>query len=116
VPIKGACRCSTEPTPLSHYVVVRSDLPRGLLAAQVVHAAGESSPGPVPPGTHAVVLAAATQGALEEVSQRLTAAGVTHARVVESDAPYTDQLMAIGVPPARKEDIRRHLSALPLLR
>lgn len=36
-------------------------LPRGLLAAQVVHAAGESSPGDLPEGTHAVVLAAEDQ-------------------------------------------------------
>lgn len=97
-------------------MVVRSDLPRGVLAAQVVHAAGESSPGGLPEGTNAVVLACPTEAALRDVADRLARAGVPHVRVEEPDAPWCGELMAVGVAPGRKEDLRRHLSALPLLR
>lgn len=95
-------------------MVVRRDLPIGLLAAQIVHAAGES--GPADAGTHAVVLTAPNEAALEAVSARLSAQGIAHMRIVENAPPYEGQLMAIGVPPARKEALRKHLSMLPLLR
>jgi hypothetical protein len=81
-----------------------------------VHAAGESSPGGLPSGTHAVCLAVSSEEALEQLSERLTLARVPFVRVVESDAPYEGQLMALGCLPGRKETLRRHLSALPLLR
>jgi hypothetical protein len=82
----------------------------------VIHAAGESSPGKLPPGTHAVALAAVDEPALEAVSRRLTWAGVEHVRVVEEGGPYDGQLTAIGLPPGRKEVCGRLLSGLPLLR
>jgi len=53
-----------------HYVVVRQDLPLGVLCAQVVHAAGESSDR-VPTGTHAVVLSVPDEAALASVAGRL---------------------------------------------
>lgn len=105
---------------LHHYIVVRRDLPRGVQAAQIAHAAGESSPGSLPSGTHVVVLAAPGQEALAALAARLEVAGVPHVVIEEPDPPYGDgvrgQLMAIGCAPARKEVIRRHLSCLPLLR
>ncbi len=101
---------------LYHYVVVRSDLPRGLQAANVVHAAGESSPGNLPEGTHAICLTVPSEMALREVSSRLTAAGLAHVPIIETDAPYAGALMAVGCVPAQKEVLRRVLSALPLLR
>lgn len=97
-------------------MIIRSDLPRGVLAAQTVHAAGESSPGGLPEGTNAVVLGVPDEAALEAVSKRLTLAGTKHVRIVENDPPYTGQLMAIGCVPGRKEVIGRALRHLKLLR
>ena len=56
------------------------------------------------------------EGALRAVAARLELARVPCTRVVEVDAPYEGQLMAIGLAPARKEDVRRYVSSLPLLR
>lgn len=91
-------------------------MPLGVTAANVAHAAGESSPGDLPPCTHVVVLAARDEAHLREVAGRLRTAGVSHREVVEVDAPYTGQLMAIGCVPGRKEVVGRTLSSLPLLR
>jgi len=95
---------------------VRSDLPRGIQAANIVHGAGESSPGNLPSGTHAVCLTVPSEEALHEVADRLGAAGIPFVSIIEVDAPYCDQLMAIGCVPAGKEVLKRCLSALPLLR
>lgn len=97
-------------------MIVRADLPRGIQAANIVHAAGESVTHRMPIGTHAVVLTVPNEGALLAVAAKLTEAGVPHALVNEPDAPYGGALMSIGVEPGRKEDLRRHLSSLPLLR
>ncbi len=102
-------------------MVVRADLPRGLQTAQVVHAAGESGsragPAPFAGGhVHAVCLTVPGEDALRAVAARLDAAGALYVSVVESDAPYEGQLMALGCMPAPKEVMRRCLSALPLLR
>lgn len=93
-------------------MVVRADLPIGLLAAQVVHAAGES--GPAASGTHAVVLAV-SKNELEGLQARLLAAEVPHRAIVENDAPYTDELMAIGFPPAPKATVYPFVKRFPLL-
>lgn len=95
---------------------MRADLPRGIQAANIVHAAGESSPGNLPEGTHAVVLTVPNEDALRSVAARLEENGIRHVRIVEPDAPYCGALMALGVVPGRKEDLKRALSSLPLLR
>lgn len=95
---------------------MRSDLERGIQAAQMVHAAGESSPGGLPSGTHVVVLSTKDEGELRDVARRLALAGVAHVCIEEPDAPHLGALMAIGCVPGRKESLRRHLSSLPLLR
>lgn len=94
-------------------MVVRGDLPKGVLAAQVCHAAGESSPGNLPEGTYAVVL---TSEQLEELSAELGARGVKHKRIIENDAPYAGELMALGLEPAPRSALKRHLRQLRLLR
>lgn len=112
-------RYSTGPSQaelLCHYVIVRSDLARGVQAAQIVHAAGESSPGNLPEGTHAIVLAVPGELELESVATRLKAAGIQFVRIEEPDAPFHGALMALGLRPARKEVLRRALSSLPLLK
>lgn len=85
-------------------------------AANILHAGGESSPGNLGPGTIAVVLAAPGERELEDAAARLSACGIPHVRICEPDPPYGGALMALGVVPARKEDVRRALSSLPLLR
>lgn len=83
------------------------------------HAAGESCAPlgrDLPAGTRAVVLAAPDERTLSLLADRLARAGVRHALVVESDAPLAGQLVAIGLRPAPREEVRRHVSSLPLLR
>lgn len=95
---------------------MRTDLPLGPLGAQLLHAGGESSPGDLPEGTIAVVLGVPDEAALEAVSARLALAGTRHVRVVENDAPYTGQLMSIGVVPGEKGVVGRALRGLQTLR
>lgn len=97
-------------------MIVRKDLPLGILCANLVHAAGESSPGNLPEGTHAVVLMVPDEVALVAVVRELEKSGVACRRIVESDHPYVGQTMAVGVCPGRKEILRKHFSSLPLLR
>jgi hypothetical protein len=53
---------------------------------------------------------------LAQVADRLRLAGVAFTAIFEPDEPHAGALMALGLRPARKEEIRRHLSVLPLLR
>lgn len=97
-------------------MIVRADLPKGVQAAQIVHAAGESSPGNLAEGTYAVVLEVPDESALRAVKARLGLAQVALVAVYEPDSPFNGQLMALGLVPVRKEAVRRHLSSLPLLK
>jgi len=119
-PSVRACAYSTRPVlpapSLTHYVVVRRDLPLGFLAAQVVHAAGESSPGNLSEGTNAVVLEVAGELELLELAGRLAAAGVSHKLIREPDPPWLGQATAIGLDPvADRAPLRALLRGLPLL-
>lgn len=142
-------------------MIVRADLPKGIQAAQVIHAAGESSPGGLPDGTYAIALSVPDEPALAREAERLRARGFVRVQpraaeaearpqgfwarcvaatrqlgrvlldflwppapidrlafvpIYEPDAPYHGALMAIGVVPARKEALRRHLSSIPMLK
>lgn len=101
---------------IAHYCITRADLPAGLQAAQLIHAAGESSPGNLPPHTYAIALTCANEAELQALSQRLFLAGIKHKRIIESDAPWTGQLMALGIPPGKRSELKRHLSMYKLLR
>ena len=81
-----------------------------------MHAAGESSPGNLAPGTFAVALTVPGERELVKLADELRCAGIGFVAVFEPDAPFLGALMALGIVPRRKEDLRRHLSALPLLR
>lgn len=96
-------------------MAVRADLPRGLLAAQTVHAAGESANDTVKPGTYAVVLGA-TANQLAELERQLEVVGVRFSAIRESDPPYEGELLAIGIEPQLKSQVRRYVSSLPLLK
>lgn len=85
-------------------------------AANLIHAAGESSPGNLPDSTYAVALTCADEVGLRSLAARLTAMGVRHRAIIESDGPYAGQLMAIGCSPGPRKELRKHLSMLPLLK
>ena len=101
---------------MTHYVVVRSDLPIGFLAAQIVHAAGESAHDTVPPNTNAVVLAVQDENTLALLERQLKERCVPHVAVREPDAPWNGALTAIGFVPVQNRDkVRPFLRNLPLL-
>jgi hypothetical protein len=100
----------------THYCIVRADLPRGVLAAQLIHAAGESSPGGLPEGTRAVALAACGELHLASIERRLQELGIDHRAIREPDPPWDGALMAIGLTPVHdRTTLRRALRRLPLL-
>jgi hypothetical protein len=103
---------------LHHYVIVREDLPLGTLAAQMIHAAGESVSDPVPKGTHAVALMARSEQDLERIERGLQDNDVPHVAVREPDEPWCGALMAIGIRPmpATNPNLRRAVKRLPLLK
>lgn len=98
-------------------MIVRADLPRGTLAAQVVHAAGESSPGRLPPGTRAVVLAARDEAHLAQLEHLLRQMAIPHHPIREPDPPHFHALMAIGIVPlVDRGRVHPVTGQLPLLR
>jgi hypothetical protein len=82
----------------------------------LIHAAGESSPGNLTPGTYAIALTTPDEVSLARLAMQLRRAGVKFSMIREPDAPFGGALMALGLEPGRKEELRRHLSSLPLLR
>jgi hypothetical protein len=91
----------------------------GVLAAQLVHVAGESAgllPAGVPPNTHAVVLSVPDEASLLQLEEIFLSQKILHTAIRERDPPWSGALMAIGFPPQPKEDLRRWLKKLPLLR
>src|SRR5688572_30418563 len=100
---------------LVHWCIVRADLPRGVQAAMLIHAAGESSPGRVPSGTHAVALVAEDETHLLRIERRLIFERIPHVAIREPDPPYSGALMAIGLPPTRRELQPNLLKKLSLL-
>jgi hypothetical protein len=96
--------------------VTRRDLSRGTQAAQLIHAAGHSSPGKLPEGTYAIALSCANEEELRALSDRLEAAGLHPHRINEPDEPFNGQLMALGLPPSYKSTYRRYVSNLPLIK
>ena len=114
--ILGSCAIDSQPPPpLTHYVILRSDLPHGLMVANTVHAAGESAG--IPPGTFAVALATADQAELEQMLARLKELDVPCNAVVEAEGEHAGELMAIGIEPLRdRSKIRKAVSSLPLVK
>lgn len=88
----------------------------GFQAAQIVHAAGETSPGDLPPNTNAIVLSVENETELLRMAKMLQLNGVRHLLVREIDPPFTNQCTAIGVVPlAERVKVKKFLSELPLL-
>jgi len=80
-----------------------------------VHAAGESSPGKLPSGTFAVVLQAELPELLN-LEQKLTASNIPFRSIRENDPPFEGELMAIGVQPGERRNLKKYFSRLQLLR
>lgn len=96
---------------LTHYIIVRKDLPLGVLAAMVTHAAGESAVLYQNPEdgrfrrARAVVLEAVNELALQDVSRRLEKLGIQRVEIVESGPIYSGELMAVGVVPTESQSV-----------
>lgn len=109
--------CIATPSSLTHYIVVRSDLPLGFLAAQITHAAGESAPGDLSPYTNAVVLQVPGEPELLRVHEDLAKAGIACHLIRETDKPWNGQATAIGLKPVlRRGRVKLVLGQLKLLR
>lgn len=96
--------------------MVRRDLPLGVIAAQLVHAAGESSTGDLPPNTHAIVLMTVNEERLLALERELLENKIKHRSIREPDRPWNGQLMAIGIEPRPKQDIQKYFAQLPLFK
>lgn len=88
----------------------------GVMAAQIIHAAGESSPGNIPKGTFAVALAAESEIHLAAIERQLITKNIDHVAIREPDAPWDGALMAIGIAPGDRRIIGKEVSRLPLVR
>lgn len=98
---------------VAHYVIVRADLPPGAQVAQTIHAAGESSPGNLKPGTIAVALHAKNEAHLRELSGALTKRSIAHHVVEECDGEW----MAIGIlPTTDRKLVGKVTRSLPLVK
>lgn len=75
-----------------------------------------SSPGNLPEGTYAVALTVPDESALRKLGDTLLAAGLSRHMIVESDAPFEGQAMAIGIPPCDRKPLKKYLSCFPLLK
>lgn len=73
-------------------------------------------PGDLGPGTFAVVLGVPDEAALIREARRLGAAGVPFVSIREPDQPHDNALMALGLRPALRSQLRRHVANLPLFR
>jgi hypothetical protein len=85
------------------------------MCAQTIHAAGESSPGNLPDGTYAIALSAEPQQ-LQDLERQLIEAGIAHRAIRENSEPYSGELMAIGVRPGLRSQLRRYFSTYPLIK
>lgn len=98
----------------THYCIIRNDLPPGVVAAQLVHAAGESSMGNLPPHTKAVVLSVDSEEDLKNLEVKLAKANLPHRAIREPDHPWNGQLMAIGLEPTGRNKVKKILYNLNL--
>lgn len=106
---------------LTHYIIVRRDLPLGVLAAMITHAAGESGAlyQDIYDGRFrdaaAVVLEAKNEDDLYAIERRLRLHNFRYVAVTESDGKYSGHFMAIGLVPDHREsfgDVLKHYLTL----
>jgi peptidyl-tRNA hydrolase len=109
---------------LTHYIIVRRDLPLGVVCAQVTHAAGESYAAFVRDDvykresdepTSAVVLGVKSERQLKNLEKKLKRHHVKHFAMREPDAPWLGQLMAIGLWPTERDSVTHILEKYNLI-
>ena len=96
---------------LVHYIIVRRDLPLGVMSAMLVHAAGES--GAMYQDDYdgrfrhaiAVVLEAKNELDLFKTEHLLVTHNIPHVSITETGGAYDQQFMAIGVVPCERESV-----------
>jgi peptidyl-tRNA hydrolase len=101
---------------LYHYVIVRRDLPLGVIVSQTIHAAGESAGNKITQNTHAIALAVPSEQELLALESKLREAKIPHRAIREPDPPFNGQITAIGLVPAPREALKKYLSQYPLLK
>lgn len=110
---------------LTHYILIRRDIPAGHACAQITHAAGESfwfyahwgGHRHFPEGTVAVVLGVRNERALRYYAKRLSDAEVPFLTIVENAGLLAGQMTAIGViPTADREKVFKVLKKLQPVR
>ena len=101
--------------PPKHYIIVRKDLPVGVMAAMVVHAAGRTG-SKVADYAHAVVLQVNDGESVVDLASKLAKASVEHLMILENEEPWNGAPMAIGIPPMEATaPLRKILKNLKLL-
>lgn len=107
---------------LAHYIIVRRDLPLGVLAAHVTHAAGESAhryeseeDGRFS-GATAIVLETKDENDLDKAEDYLDYWGIQAVSIRESNGPYEGQLMAIGLVPVERDTISKLMDKFQTLK
>lgn len=107
---------------LTHYIIVRRDLPLGVCAAMITHAAGESAPLYQDPEDGrfrhavAVVLEAKNEHDLLKIDEYLYSNYIQRVVVTESGGPYDGQTMAIGLVPIERDLVASKLAHLQTLK
>lgn len=56
------------------------------------------------------------EATLRELAASLEREGLPRHLIVESDAPFTGQAMALGIVPTDRKLLKKHLSMFPLLK
>ena len=85
-------------------------------AAQLIHAAGRSSPGGLAEGTYAIALTTENETELCKLAAVLKLSGIRSELIVESDTPFEGQAMALGIAPTDRKLLKPYLARFPLLK
>lgn len=69
----------------------------------------------MPDNTYAIALHVSDEVALRALAAKLTVAKIEHHLIIESDAPYENQAMAIGIKPMNRKILKPFLSSYALV-
>lgn len=109
-------------TDLIHYIFVRKDLPLGVLAAMITHAAGESGALYENPEdgrfrhATAVVLESYNEAHLHDIATYLWKNDIERVEIYETGGPYDGNIMAIGIVPDSRAKLGPFLAKFQTLK
>jgi peptidyl-tRNA hydrolase len=63
-----------------------------------------------------VALTCKDEAELRALADALSQAGLPRHLIIEEDAPYTGQAMALGIEPGDRKRLKKYLSRFPLLK